>query len=128
MRTPRAVALFPLALLLFACVSETTEVSPVNPIPVEELDRWRVEKDGQLVGVLKKLRLEDPETPEIFYVVEHASGQQAGIIDQLGRAYRDDPFSGKRVLVAMASMHEDLRLLLELAERPEVLPWNDDAR
>ncbi|PIE23741.1 MAG: hypothetical protein CSA62_06435 [Planctomycetota bacterium] len=112
------------ALLLVGCVSESTKVSPVRPIAVEELGRWRVERSGSLVGVLKKLRLQDRAKPDPFYLVEHASGQQAGMIDHLGRAYRTDPFSGERVLVGMGSMQEDLRLLLELSELPEILPWN----
>jgi hypothetical protein len=77
--------------------------------------------------VLRKMRLEHPDTPELFYLVDHASGQRAGMIDLLGRAYRDDPFSGQRRLVVMAGMTEDLRVLLELPARPEVLPWQDGA-
>jgi hypothetical protein len=114
-------------LTLPACVTETTELPPLQPLPVTELQRWRVELEGQPVGVLRKMRLEHPDTPELFYLVDHASGQRAGMIDLLGRAYRDDPFSGQRRLVVMAGMTEDLRVLLELPARPEVLPWQDGA-
>lgn len=125
MLRPSLLAVLVVALAA-ACVTEKTTEPPVRPIPVEELGRWRVVLGGRDVGVLRQVRLQLPEQPAPFYLVEHPSGARAGMIDHQGRAYRDEIFGDRRVLVGMGSMAEDLRLLLELPERPAIEPWHDD--
>jgi len=124
----RVLVMFPLAMLLLAmlpaltlsaCITHTERVPvDLSPRKVTELARWAIELDGQNVGMLYKLRIEDLEQPEELYKVERVGGQIAGWIDRQGRAFRDEPFQKEKVLVAMDPLPENLRVLLELRRQP----------
>ncbi|MDP6423133.1 MAG: hypothetical protein QGG14_00180 [Planctomycetota bacterium] len=112
-----------LTLCVLGCTTTTIELIPpdMSPRPVRSLARWGVEMDGRRVGSLVLIRVEDRDHPEQFYVVKHADGQTAGKIDLQGRAWREEPFRDRPVLVAMDTMAQDLMVLLELPRQPAIV-------
>lgn len=107
--------------VLLGCVTRVERLPPdLGPRPVVLLERWDVEVNGQPVGRMTLLRVEDEVSPQTLYKVEHADGQHAGWIDVQGRAWREEPFREGLVLVTMDTMAEDLRVLLELGRQPEL--------
>lgn len=91
---------------------------------VSRVERWFVEIDGNRVGILTKLRVEDPKTPVDYYEVRRPDGQVVGRIDDLGRASRLEPFQKDAVYLGMDSMKRQLQFLLVLDREPTIRVWN----
>ena len=88
------------------------------------MERWSLEIDSKRVGVLTKLRVEDPKTPVDYYEVSRPDGQVVGRIDDRGRASRLEPFQREAVYVGMDSMKRQLQFLLVLDKEPAIRAWD----
>jgi hypothetical protein len=144
---PAAVCLAFLLSGAGGCVVERTTRTGAEIVPrAVRIDRaWAVELESRRVGRLELLSIGEAADVQTYYRVLHADGQLAGYIDQSGRAWRYEPFeqvlgrvrsqapdaSGQPieltlstdrnlVLVAMDTMAEDLRVLLELRRTPSL--------
>jgi len=139
-----------LALALASCTTQTSVTlagHEVAPIAVKTLRSWRADDNGKQVGFVDLIEIQS-RPPVRMFQVSRPGGQVAGWIDMKLRAFRKEPFAGEktivkrsirdrnsheivaeaafcvrnaRVLVAMDTMEEDLRVLLELRRQPRII-------
>jgi hypothetical protein len=102
--------------LLAACAAPAP-LPDHAPRPVHELAVWELTEEGQPVGRLLLLEIEDPAGPQRWYRVENRGRQWVGWVSPAGRFWRRVPFAEQEQFVGVYPMAEGLRLLLEL-ERP----------
>jgi hypothetical protein len=79
--------------------------------PVVELHRWSVQEQGQQVGWLVLLEIEDPKAPTRYYRVENANRQWLGHATLQGRFSRRVPFRDDEEDMGMWAMPQGLARL-----------------
>jgi hypothetical protein len=87
--------------------------NPLEPLPVVELDSWRVVLGDVPIGRVALIEIADPVSPVRLYWVENASGQWLGYVDLQGRVYQRVPFRERERFLGMYSMENGLPLLFE---------------
>ncbi|HKB15934.1 MAG TPA: hypothetical protein VKF62_07700 [Planctomycetota bacterium] len=99
-------------LLLLGSCTETREIAPTPPGPVEGkvLARYRVEAGGRTLGYVVELAFPDPGTSRYFRV-EDENSQDVGFVTGNGVAYRFEPHQSEPVHVATDTMERNLRAL-----------------
>ncbi len=122
---PRSCSTFLALALLPAASCVTVERSTrigaaVRAYPVAVKAVYEVRSQGRPVGRVRLLEVRAGPRTERWYEVARSDGQVVGRIDLLGRAFRLEPFREGWVLVSMDGMEEDLRVLLELPQRPRI--------
>ena len=116
-------------LFLFSC-EETTMTkmgARINAWPVVEVHRWEIVGGTEMVGILKLLRVQQPDLGEEYYQVQRADGQVCGEIDRRGRGWRYEPFKKDMVFIGMGSMEENCGKLLEVEGKVALKSWNKKA-
>ena len=99
----------------------------LDAFPVVEVHRWEVAQDSRMVGVLRLLRVQQPNVDNEFYQVQRPDGQVCGEIDLRGRGWRNEPFKKEMVFIGMGSMEENLAKLLEVDGTVKISDWNEKA-
>ena len=98
---------------LSSCRSDPP-LDPMQPRPVAEVDRWLVVADGESVGSIVLIEIEDPAGTVRFYRAESAAGQWLGFVDMSGRFFKRVPFRETEEYIGMYPMEKGLGLLFEL--------------
>ncbi len=80
--------------LLAACGTPPAAL-PHAARPVVELERWRVFDGDRHAGQVKKLQIQDPQGPVVFFRIEDASGHWLGHATAEGRFSRRVPFQAE---------------------------------
>ena len=122
------VAAFLTFAVLAACGS-APEPLPHAARPVVELERWRVLDGAQEIGRVRKLQIQDPKGPVVFYRVEDASGHWLGHSTEQGRFSRRVPFQDDEEDLGVWSLQRGVATLLDAASVQLVpVAFDADAR
>jgi hypothetical protein len=111
----RLVAATFLPFVLFVGCEAPPEPLPHAARPVVELERWRVLDGDRAIGLVKKLQIQDPKGPIVFYRVEDASGHWLGHATEQGRFSRRVPFQDDEQDLGVWSLQRGTAELLEAA-------------
>ena len=103
-------------LAAFGC-QQPQPVDQFAPRKAPHKEEWVVEQDGERLGRVVLLEIQNPTGPVLRYEVLNRSEQRLGHIDAAGRVYRREPFAEDAVYLGMYPMDEAMGLLFE-RERP----------
>lgn len=101
--------------------------SDVRIYPALEVQRWEIVQKGEMLGILRLLRVRQPDQDEEFYQVQRVDGQICGEIDRKGRGWRHQPFQKEMAFLGMDSMEKNVIKLLEVDGKIEIREWNEKA-
>ncbi len=126
MKHPTPIAcLFVLALP--GCRSAEPEAPPYAPRPVVELARWHVTEDGEQIGLVRHLEIQDPRGPLPFYRIEDLHGRWLGHATPDGRFSRRVPFADDEEDLGVWSMAGGVKRLFEASGTVALQPAAVDA-
>lgn len=95
---------------------------PLDPRPVVELESWRAEIDGDAIGRVVLIEIQDREQPTRMYRVESRNGQWLGWVDLTGRVWQRVPFELEDVFRGLYPMEKGLALLYEVDAPVRLVP------
>jgi hypothetical protein len=107
-----------------ACRSDP-EPGPLDPRPVHTKQTWVAMVNGEVIGQVVLLEIEDPAGRVRFHRALNRSGQWLGYIDAQQRVFRREPFAEREVFVGVYPMDEGLALLYERAEPVQIVPLDE---
>jgi hypothetical protein len=81
---------------------------------VRTAQRWEATLDGEVLGRVELLEIEDPVRPIRMYRAVTRSGQWLGYVDEQGRVFQRVPFEDREVFRGVYPMAEGLALLYEV--------------
>jgi hypothetical protein len=104
--------------VLAGCVSNTTPTPLEGPIPVKQLERFRILGGDQLLGYLVLSEIGELR----YYRVVTPTGIWVGDVDRDGRFFKSEPFREQPRELGVYTMNQGLGLLLETDVRIRILP------
>lgn len=111
-------------LLLAACAAAPQTTSDYVPRAVSEVQRWELLEDGQCVGWLLLMQIDDPEAgPLRFYRIENQRGQWLGHATLQGRFSRRVPFRDDEEDLGLFGMAQGTGRLLDTKTPPTIANW-----
>lgn len=115
------VRILALPVLLAACSAPATD-DPFAPRSVTENGRWTVQQDGETIGRVVLLEIDDPIEPILMYRAENDVGQWLGYVDAQGRVFQRVPFEDQERFRGIYPMEKGLALLYEVDGAVELIP------
>jgi hypothetical protein len=137
LRTSTRAGVFALSGVAFGCI-ETTTHHPVGAGEEHTLHRvplvavWDVVDGGRVVGAVLRFERgsESGAEPELIYVVRNEHGQDLGLVDALGRAWRKRPHAPDEA-VGAGTLEAGARRILAVGDSARLeprAPVRDDTR
>lgn len=123
----RRLALSLLPWLACACSAPPPPPPELQARDVTEVQRYELRRDGQRVGWLSLLQIDDPQAPLRFYRVENLRGQWLGHATLEHRFSRRVPFRDDEEDLGLYPMAQGVARLLDLDRPPEIVPWQPAA-
>ena len=104
--------------VLAGCVSSTTLTPLEGPIPVRQLERFRVFGGDRLLGHLVMSEI----AGQRYYRVVNVNGGWVGDVQRYGRFFKPELFGERPRELGLYTMNEGLGLLFETEDPIAILP------